>query len=296
MNVLKFSIIIISLIYPTLTFSQQSDSISVENSLLWKISGNELTDSSYLFGTIHIIPKEEFFYTESMKSAFEASKKLIMEVDLDVSFSDQLALMQKMILPEKKSISSYMGKQEYDNLLSYLKDSLKLSGMSLMTIQKLKPMLSFSVILEEKIKKAKVYEMHFMKLAKKRKMEVVGLETLDEQVSIIDNVPIDAQVQMLLEMTKSQDILKDYYEMLQIYKNQEINKLYNYAKEDQELEKYTDELLVNRNQKWVSKLAKLMNEDVCFIAVGSGHLAGKDGLINLLRQEGYLLSPVNLGN
>ena len=53
---------------------------------------------------------------------------------------------------------------------------------------------------------------------------------------------------------------------------------------------------MKRNRTWISKLAKQMNEKASFIAVGSGHLAGKDGLINILRQEGFQVSPVNLGN
>jgi len=294
MNYKEIIIALIIILNSALAHSQQSDSIHVENSLLWKISGNELSEDSYLFGTIHIIPEEDFFYTETMKIAFESSNKLVMEVDLDIALSAQMSLVQKMMLPDGKSISSYMSNQEYSKLQVYLKDSLKLSGMSIMLINKIKPMLSFSVILEEKIKNAKVFEMHFMKLAKKRKMKVVGLETLEEQVSIIDNIPIESQVKMLLDMTESQDVVHEYFEMLAVYKSQKITKLYEYAKEDRELEKYTDDLLVNRNQKWISKLSEQMKESACFIAVGSGHLAGEDGLITLLRNEGYELSPVSV--
>ena len=294
MNYKEIIIALIIILNSALAYSQQSDSIHVENSLLWKISGNELSEDSYLFGTIHIIPEEDFFYTETMKIAFESSNKLVMEVDLDIALSAQMSLVQKMMLPDGKSISSYMSNQEYSKLQVYLKDSLKLSGMSIMLINKIKPMLSFSVILEEKIKNAKVFEMHFMKLAKKRKMKVVGLETLEEQVSIIDNIPIESQVKMLLDMTESQDVVHEYFEMLAVYKSQKITKLYEYAKEDRELEKYTDDLLVNRNQKWISKLSEQMKESACFIAVGSGHLAGEDGLITLLRNEGYELSPVSV--
>ena len=139
MNYNKIITIIVLLVFnAVLTYSQQTDSIHVENSLLWKISGNGLSEDSYLFGTIHIIPEQDFFFTKSMKSAFELSQKLVMEVDLDIALSAQLSLMQKMMLPEGKSISSYMTSQEYNKMQVYLKDSLKLSGMSLMLINKIK--------------------------------------------------------------------------------------------------------------------------------------------------------------
>jgi len=275
-----------------LVFAQQADSIIVEKSLLWEISGNGLTESSYLFGTIHIIPKEDFFFTPSMEKAFNSAEKLIMEVDMDISLSAQLKLMQKMMLPEGESLSAYMTNREYVKLTGYLKDTLGISRMSLMAIDKLKPIFSYSVILEEKIKKAEVFEMHFMKRAKKRKMQLIGLETLEEQVGIIDNIPLEEQVSMLLQITESEDIMQEYQEMVSTYKKQDINKLVEFSKEDRELEKYTDELLVNRNQKWIAKLATEMANSACFIAVGSGHLAGKNGLIYLLRNEGFELRPV----
>ena len=69
-----------------------------------------------------------------------------MEVDLDIAFSAQLNLMQKMILPDGKSISSYMSDQEYNKLQVYLKDSLKLSGMSLMLINKFQQLVNFFIV------------------------------------------------------------------------------------------------------------------------------------------------------
>ncbi len=288
------SLMLLIVFCSTIVKAQQTDRVLLENSLLWKISGNELTEDSYLFGTIHIIPEKDFFFTESMEKAFGASKKLLMEVNLDVAFAEQLSLVQKMMLPDGKSLESYMTNKEYSKLQLYFNDSLELSSMSIMLINKIKPLLSYSIILEEKIKNVKVFEMYFMKRAKKQNMELVGLETMEEQMSLIDNIPIESQVKMLLSMTDSKNIVEEYYEMVKVYKEQQINKLYDYAKEDRELEKYTDKLLVNRNRKWINKLSKLMKESACFIAVGSGHLAGEAGLINLLQNVGYTVIPVKV--
>jgi hypothetical protein len=52
-------------------------------------------------------------------------------------------------------------------------------------------------------------------------------------------------------------------------------------------EQYDDLLLNNRNKNWVKKLDSIMKTESVFVAVGTGHLVGEKGLINLLRKQGY---------
>jgi uncharacterized protein len=59
---------------------------------------------------------------------------------------------------------------------------------------------------------------------------------------------------------------------------------------------YEDVLLTNRNRNWVVKLNTLLKDKALVIAVGAGHLPGDKGLINLLRKEGYTLTPVENSN
>ena len=51
-------------------------------------------------------------------------------------------------------------------------------------------------------------------------------------------------------------------------------------------------LLTQRNKNWVKQLNVIMKSESVFVAVGAGHLVGKDGLINLLKKEGYILKPL----
>jgi len=55
----------------------------VANSLLWAITGKELTDTSYLYGTIHMIGKEDYFLTEQTKKAFKESNKIVFEINME---------------------------------------------------------------------------------------------------------------------------------------------------------------------------------------------------------------------
>jgi len=67
------------------------------NTLLWEISGNGLQQPSYLFGTIHMICKEDFHISEIVKQKFNSSKQVYLELDMDDP-QLQVTMMQQMQL------------------------------------------------------------------------------------------------------------------------------------------------------------------------------------------------------
>ena len=80
-----------------------------KSSLLWKISGNGLSNTSYIFGTIHMIPKSDYFFYESWENCFDSCKALALEIDLNISKSEQISLAKsKMMLPEGQSLKDFM--------------------------------------------------------------------------------------------------------------------------------------------------------------------------------------------
>ena len=82
-------------------------------------------------------------------------------------------------------------------------------------------------------------------------------------------------------------------EMFEAYKKQDLKKLEDMMVEtDPGMAGFTDVLLYHRNQNWVKKLKLLMPDKSLMIAVGAGHLPGEKGVINLLRKEGYTVTPV----
>jgi uncharacterized protein YbaP (TraB family) len=76
------------------------------------------------------------------------------------------------------------------------------------------------------------------------------------------------------------------------YRKQEINKMDELTKADPTIGSFADLLLYDRNNNWVKKLQALMPESSLVIAVGAGHLPGKKGVLNLLREAGYKVEPV----
>ncbi len=268
---------------------------SLENALLWKITGKNLKSASFLYGTIHVIPKDDFFFTSVMENAFISSKELIMELDMDISAEMQMQMMKNMLFPDGKSLSDYMDERNFDRYMSYLEDSLKISPVNLFLLPKIKPLFSFSLILQDQIKHPVSYEAYFQKLAKKYKMKSSGLETLQEQMDLINKIPVEEQVNLIMDTANYKpDFMKEYYEMIDLYKKQQINKLHEQTDDEKLIQKYSAQLLTNRNKYWVSVLEQKMKEHSCFIAVGAGHLSGNTGLIALLRNMGYQVEAVDV--
>lgn len=271
-----------------------------ENALLWEISGNELEEPSYLFGTIHMIGKKDFFFTDQMQTAFDKTQRVAFEIDMEEmsDFSVILPLMMKTFMANGTTLSDLVSKEEYDLVKNHFQDM----GLPMMLLDRIKPMFlsamtsgdMFGAETEQEQDAMVSYEMELMKMAQEQEMGIDGLETAEFQMSMFDSIPYDAQAKMLIESIRSgqegDDQLK---EMVEMYKNQDISGMQTMLKdEDEGIADYEDILLAGRNRNWIPIMAKMMTENATFFAVGAGHLGGEVGVIALLRQEGYEVKPI----
>ena len=275
-------------------FIRAQDSITVEKSLLWEISGNGLEQTSYIFGTIHLIPEKDYFFTEKMSSILDECETLALEIDMNIPILTQINLVKKMLFPDGKTLENYLTEEEYRQYSSYILDSLKIKKSKLNQINKLKPIFAGSIILSELLPKTKTYEIELSKIAKKSDMEVVGLETIEYQMNIMNGISIKKQIDMILEGGYTESPLGEYMELVEIYKKQDIQQMQDILKEDEFMIEYEDELLYTRNKNWIPVIEKLIIKNRTFVAVGAMHLSGKFGVLNLLKKSGYTVKPVKI--
>ena len=87
-----------------LTFSRSISFAQSENSILWEISGNGLEHPSYIFGTIHMIPENDYFFTKSAKNCFNSCQTLVLETDIDIPLKKQIELAKQIMLPNGNTI------------------------------------------------------------------------------------------------------------------------------------------------------------------------------------------------
>ena len=219
------------------------------------------------------------------------------EFDLEdaMDFNSQMELMQKAMMQGDLSLKDLVSEDDYAIVNSYFQDL----GIPLFLLERMKPMF-LSVFAESQSMLSdtagmKSYEMELMDLAKAQSKDIVGLETMDYQLSIFDSIPYEAQAEMLVEAikTESNDGASEIDTLIYHYKKQDLNRLSELINANDDYSEYQDLLLNNRNKNWIPVMEKFMQEQKMFFAVGAGHLVGDEGVLTLLEDRGFVVSPVN---
>ncbi len=270
-------------------FVKQTDN----NSLLWRVSGKGIKKPSYLFGTFHLLCKDDIHFSEQLKKSLQSSNEVYMEMDMDDP-STMFSGLLYMNMKNGKKLKDLYTEDEYKKVENYFTDSL---GMPMMMFQTIKPYFLVAMLYPKmmKCKTASGVEEELMKLAKENKKEIKGLETMQFQASVFDSIPYEWQAKELLKNIDSFSMYKNEFDTMVLqYKNQQLSAMEKLLAKSEfgSDEKYEDILLTKRNKNWVNQLKNIMNKESVFVAVGTGHLVGDKGLINLLRKEGYTVEPM----
>lgn len=262
-----------------------------ENSLLWKISGNGLAKPSYLYGTIHITCDATL--TNKVKKALDKTDQLCLELDLDDA-NMQSEMMKTMMMKDGITMKSLSSADDFKIVDDFLKAQL---GYGAEMLNTLKPFM-VSAMLYPKMLNCEIQsvETELMKISKTQNEEVIGLETVAEQMNVFDAIPYQDQMVELVKTAKS-NLKKDINEMnnmLSLYKTENIEALLKFTEQSDNVmtSKYNDALLNDRNKNWISKIATIAEAKPTFFGVGAAHLGGEKGVIKLLRKAGFKVKAV----
>jgi len=227
---------------------QKVENYDLEKALLWEITGKDLKEPSYLFGTIHMIDKESFFWPEGTLAAFEDAENVAFEIDMD-DMSDmgaQMGLLTKAFMKDNQKLSDFYNEADWGIVEGHFKDL----GIPMFFLEKLKPMFltvfaSGDVDISQGFGGAdasiKSYEMELYSLCESANKDVDGLETIEYQLSVFDSIPYQAQADMLLETIKNGDESDDSFkELVEMYVNQDINKMVATMSEEEGVGEYED--------------------------------------------------------
>jgi uncharacterized protein len=278
--------LLLGFLLTTLSFGQTS-----KKSLLYKISGNGLAKESYLFGTIHIscdatLPKK-------VLTALDKTEQLCLELDMD-NPNMQTEMMSKMMMKDGVTIESMISKEDFILVDEFF---TKQAGYSLKMLNSIKPF-ALSAMLYPKMLDCEMqsFENELLKVTKTQNEETIGLETIAEQLAVFDAIPYQTQVDELVKSAKS-DLNRDkkeLQEMLDLYKTEDVEALLLYTEKSDNtmMSGFMDDLLNNRNKNWIERIERIAKNKPTFFGVGAAHLGGKNGVINLLRKQGYKVEAV----
>jgi uncharacterized protein YbaP (TraB family) len=237
--------------------AQTNPSFTVQkssNSLLWKISGNGLSKPSFLFGTFHLLCRQDIHFSDQLKKAIGFCDEIYMELDMDDP-ATMFSAMMYMNMKGDTTLADLYTPEEYERLKNYFSDSLK---MPIAFLQKTKPYFLVAQLYPRMMNCSTPagVEEELVKLAKENKKEIKGLETMQFQASVFDSIPYQWQAKELLKNIDSFSVNKKEFEtMLNFYKNQNLDSIKSLVgKSEFGSDKYDDLLLKDRNKKCVEKL------------------------------------------
>jgi uncharacterized protein YbaP (TraB family) len=262
------------------------------NSLLWEITGKGLEKPSYLFGTFHLMCRDDIRFSTNLLAALKDAEEVYFEMDLDDA-ANTLGAMFFMNMKNGQTLKALYSEDEFKRVDAFFKDSLH---VTLASFQKMKPSFLEAFLYPKMMpcKNLSGVEQELLKLAGKDHKEVKGFETIAFQASVFDSIPYTQQAKSLLGTIDSMAKYRLFFDtMMTVYKSQKIDKIEAmFNNPEFGMQDGLDFLLDKRNVNWVSQLKGILPGKNIFIAVGAGHLVGKKGLIELLRKEGYSLRPI----
>lgn len=263
-----------------------------EEGVFWKITGPDSLPPSYLFGTIHLICQEDFSIHDKIADKLNQSDFLVLEIDMDDP-QLQVAMQHNLYNKEGQKITEFFSKEAYQTIHTFIKER---TGMDMDMLQEMRPMVLMSLLYNNLLEcETKSFEMELMSLANKEEKEILGLETVEEQMAIFDLIPLEDQYKSFYTYIKDiEKGQKEFSKLIKAYKEEQISALLEMVSESPEYKDYQDVILFERNRKWVKPMTQIMKNGQAFFAVGAGHLAGPNGIIKLLINQGYKVERIEL--
>jgi len=284
---MKFIALLIAFLFIPNHFFSQTE----KKSLLWEVKNKEGKTCSYLFGTIHVIDESKFYFPKKLDKIVYKCDAICLEI---AGIKENVPSMDRMMMRDKK-LNELFTKNQMDSIYQWADKFLFMKPKQFdENFGSVKPFLLLQFILTASLpENTKSYELELEQLAKKQNKKILGLETVDFQLSLFDNMPIHEQVQMILESLKElESSKKKFAEMEELYLQQDLDRLSELSKESSNY--LNRSFLEDRNLDWIPKIENMMKDKVVFVAVGAAHLAGQEGVIELLIKNGYHVLPVKL--
>lgn len=267
---------------------------------LWKVtaaSGGE----AWLFGSIHLGTKEMYPLPDPVENAFAASKKLVVEADIESldPIGVQNIVVSKGVYPEGDSLSKHLKKETIDLLRSFCQKN----GLPFEALDRTRPWLvelTISNLVTQSIglDPELGLDRHFLRAAKAAKKDVLELESVEQQLDIISSLPeADQEANLIVALSETDQAAEQIPLLIEAWKTgnaARIEELSQDAARERPETKVVYELLLNRrNVKMVEKIERyLATKESHFVVVGALHLVGDEGIVRLLQAKGYKVEQV----
>ena len=267
--------------------------ISFSQSLLWKVSGGDLKQPSYLYGSIHIQDARVFAFDSTVVlGTLQSCDAFAMEILMDEI--DPQALKKSQFMPKGKMLSKMMKPADFAKLDSVCKAKL---GITAYFVNGYKPFFLSSALQQADMAKDQedALDLYFLKKARAAGKSCYGVEQYQDQIAAIDAISLKDQIKMLVEsLDENSDTTSQnsFDELLNAYLTYDFDKMLQLSNDPSMPKKFNKVFLVDRNVGMADHFAEIARNQSLFCVVGAAHLAGEKGVPALLRKKGYTVEPV----
>jgi uncharacterized protein YbaP (TraB family) len=258
-----------------------------EMGLLFRIGGGS-DPACFLFGTIHSEDARVVELPQPVASAFQSSSVFVMEAIPDSEAI--IRSMVTMVYTDGRSLEEVVGGALYAETV----EAMANLGMPEEAIKDFKPWAVVTLLSVPPAKTGEFLDLRLYKAAVASGKDVFGLESIEEQLAVFENLTQREQVALLRETLDVREELPAVFErLIGAYLERDLDQLLRLSDEylrggDEELAKrFRVSALDVRNERMVERMDSYLADGDCFIAVGALHLPGRDGILNRLRGAGY---------
>lgn len=267
---------------------------------MWQLDGD--SNSIYLLGSVHLLRADDHPLPSVMDEAYENAESIIMELDMDDldPVEAQSLLTQLGLIQDGRSLSDLMGPGPYAQAEVFAREA----DIPLSMLVRSEPWLAAMTV--EQLMLTRIgfnplfgIENHFLEKARADEKEILGLETMEEQLRFLDGMSLESQRALLLQSLKeSVDIQKMMDELVDAWRHGDIDFMQdNMLDEMKQYPELYRTIVVERNRNWLGKIQELLDdEDDYLIVVGALHLIGEDGLPALLGEQGIEVRQLRQGS
>jgi len=237
---------------------------------------------------MHIQPKGNPNWVQPYMEALSQCEGFATEFDLEDADPTLIALHAQ--LPHNQTLTDFISSKKLAKLERIF---LKAAGLPLGGLLRTKPLFITNLLTEKILTEDNSVAMdsELYQLAKDMGKECLGIETFEEQLAVLNKIPLDYQVKSLLKIGKNiGQFRKGLKRMYHVYESGDVQKIHKMAKKG--IGGLRKLMLYQRNTLMADRIFKKIQEKSIFCAIGAGHLGGKQGVLRLLKQEGLLVKEV----
>lgn len=285
MRISVLGLILVSFFGNQISFSQQA------NSLLWKISGNNLLKPSYLYGTMHSRDLRAHEFGDSVLVKLNECEAVALELLTAEMMENPFALLGYIMMKDT-TLDMLLSEKDYQLVKKFAEDKLGIFGM---VVDNIMPIFTSGLITEMMMGDdvEVTVDEFFERTAMEKDMKTIGIETIEEQLKALNQISLKEQAEMLAEQlrTMNEDSVT-FEKLIDCYHNQNLKCLQEIYASEKVSEVFDNALVDSRNRVMAQRIDSLVRLQPTFVGVGALHLVGESGLIALLKQSGFLVTPV----